>query len=152
MDTTNPTNQFRKSRRRKGKRQNQNEQSGGAGAADHLINVVGNPTSQVAQLGRGNEIQTAVSAQNPDLLPSSAGDGGNGIYSGSTLLGMASLYKGGKKRSAKKGKGKGKKGGNVLAQLAVPALYVYANNTIRKSRSSGRKTRRFRRSRRSGRK
>ena len=140
--------QFRKSRGRKGRKQNQNEQSGGAGAADHLINVVGNPTSQAAQLGRGNEIQTAVSGQNPDLTSSASV--GNGMYSGSTLLGMASPYKGGKKRSSKKSKGK--KGGNVLAQLAVPALYVYANNTFGKRRSSGRKTRRFRRSRKFGRK
>ena len=146
--------EFRKSRGRKsrGKKQNQNEQSGGAGGADHLIGAVGNTNSQVAQLGRGNEIQTAVSAQNPDLLSSAASAVGNGIYSGSTLLGMASPFKGGKKRSAKKGKGKGKKGGNVLAQLAVPALYVYANNTFGKRKSSGRKTRRFRRSRKYGRK
>lgn len=144
--------EFRKSRGRKsrGKKQNQNQQNGGAGGADHLLSVIGNTTSHVAQLGRGNEIQTAVSGQNPDLGSSAAG--GNGIYSGSTLLGMASPYKGGKKRSAKKGKGKGKKGGNVLAQLAVPALYVYANNTFGKRKSSGRKTRRFRRSRKYGRK
>ena len=149
MDPENQSN-FRKSRGRKGRKQNQNEQSGGAGAADHLMSVVGNTHSQVAQLGRGNEIQTAVSGQNPDLGSSAAV--GNGMYSGSTLLGMASPYKGGKKRSSKKGKGKSKKGGNVLAQLAVPALYVYANNTFGKRRSSGRKTRRFRRSRKFGRK
>jgi hypothetical protein len=142
---------FRKSGVKKGKKA-QNQQSGGAGGADHLLSVVGNTHSQVAQLGRGNEIQTAVSGQNPDLGGSSA-TVGNGMYSGSTLLGMASPYKGGKKRSLKKGKGKkSKKGGNILAQLAVPALYVYANNTFGKRKSSGRKTRRFRRSRRSGRK
>ena len=150
MDPSNQSN-FRKSRGRKGRKQNQNQQSGGAGGADHLLSVVGNTHSQVAQLGRGNEIQTAVSGQNPDLGGSSA-TVGNGMYSGSTLLGMASPYKGGKKRSVKKGKGKCKKGGNILAQLAVPALYVYANNTFGKRKSSGRKTRRFRRSRKFGRK
>jgi hypothetical protein len=149
-----PTPSFR--RRGRKNKQNQNQQSGGAGGADHLIGVVGNTNSQVAQLGRGNEIQTAVSGQNPDLggaISAAASSFGNGIYSGSTLLGMASPFKGGKKRSIKKGK-KGKKGGNVLTTLAVPALYLYANNTFgkRKPSSSGRKTRRFRRSRRSGRK
>jgi len=149
MDQSNSQSNFRKSRGRKGRKQNQNQQSGGAGGADHLLSVVGNTNSQVAQLGRGNELQTTVSGQNPDL-GSSASAGGNGIYSGSTLLGMASPYTGGKKGSAKKGKGK--KGGNILAQLAVPALYVYANNTFGKRKSSGRKTRRFRRSRKFGRK
>jgi hypothetical protein len=149
MDPQQNQSNFRKSRGRKGKK-SQNQQSGGAGGADHLIGAVGNTTNHVAQLGRGNEIQTAVSAQNPDLGSSTASAVGNGIYSGSTLLGMASPYKGGKRRSAKKGKGK--KGGNVLAQLAVPALYVYANNTFGKRKSSGRKTRRFRRSRKFGRK
>lgn len=145
MDQQQNQSNFRKSRGKKGRK----SQNGGAGAADHVASVVGDTTSQVAQLGRGNEIQTTVSGQNPDLGSSF----GNGMYSGSTLLGMASPYKGGKKRSAKKGKGKkSKKGGNVLAQLAVPALYVYANNTFGKRRSSGRKTRRFRRSRKFGRK
>jgi hypothetical protein len=140
---------FRKSRGKKGRRQNQNQQNGGAGAATHMANVVGNTNSQVAQMGRGNEIATTVSGQNPDM--GSSFTAGNGLYSASSLLGSASPFKGGKKRSVKKGKRKGKKGGNLLSTLAVPAVYLYANNTFGKRRSSGRKTRRFRRSRRSGR-
>lgn len=143
---------FKKPKGRKGSRQNQNQQNGGAGAPDHMSNVVGNISAQHAQIGRGNEIATAVSGQNPDL--GSSLFAGNGLYSGSSLLASASLFKGGKKRSGSSKKRKGKrKGGNLLSTLAVPAMYLYANNTFgkRRSSSSGRKTRRFRRSRRSGR-
>jgi hypothetical protein len=142
---------YRKGTGKKGRRQNQNQQNGGAGTADHMMNTVGNTNSQVAQMGRGNEIATTVSGQNPDL--GSSFTAGNGLYSASSLLGSASPFKGGKKRSRslKKGKRKGRKGGNLLSTLAVPAVYLYANNTFGKRRSSGRKTRRFRRSRRSGR-
>jgi hypothetical protein len=51
---------------------------------------------------------------------------------------------GGKRRGRK-----GKKGGNLLNQLAVPAVLLYANNTFGRRRSAARKTRRFRGSRRS---
>lgn len=133
----------KRSRRQSQNQQNQNQNQlnqifGGEGAAPFVQGVVGSPSEQHA----GNNGSIA-------LTPMSGGSGLS-VISPATLTGGnamamgASLMKGGKK-----GCGKGKKGGNLLQQLAVPAVLLYANNTFgRRGKSSGKRTRRFRGSRR----
>lgn len=135
---------YKKKSRSHKKRQSQNQQNqnqnqlnqifGGEGAAPFVQGVVGSPSEQHA----GNNGSIA-------LTPMSGGSGLS-VISPATLTGGnamamgASLMKGGKGR---------KKGGNLLQQLAVPAVLLYANNTFgRRGKSSGKRTRRFRGSRR----
>ena len=136
--------------------QNQN-QNGGEGAAEYMEKVVGAPHEQKAG-EHGNVI-----AMNPisggsglvALSPAVVSSRGNLISGGESVsvvpaVGYGDMSKeesasvGGRKR-----KGKGKRGGNLLNQLAVPAVLLYANNTFGRRRSAARKTRRFRGSRRS---
>ena len=127
-------------RRQSQNQQNQNQNQlnslfGGEGAASYVQSVVGSPSEQ-----------KSVGGSNTITLNPIKGGSGLSVISPATITGGnahtmgASLMKG--------GKGK-KKGGNLLQQLAVPAVLLYANNTFgRRGKSSGRKTRRFRGSRR----
>ena len=136
------------------KSQNQS-QNGGQTAAEYVEQVVGGPSVQHA--GKGNVI-----AMNPisggsgltALAPAVVTSKGNLMSGGESvsvapLAGYGDMSKdesaasvGGKKR-------KGKKGGNLLNQIALPAVLLYANNTFGRRRSAVRKTRRFRGSRKS---
>lgn len=130
----------RQSQNQQNQNQNQNQLNslfGGEGAAPYVAAVAGAPDMQKAIGGGSNAIA---------LTPMTGGSGLS-VISPATLTGGnampmgASLMKGGKK--------KGKKGGNLLQQLAVPAVLLYANNTFgRRGKSYSRKTRRFRGSRR----
>jgi len=127
--------------------QSQNQQNslfgGEGGAAEYLKAVVGAPAEQHAGSPPSNAIAVTPMAGGSGLSvlsPAVVSSSGNLMSGGSAV---PSMYKGGKGK-------KGKKGGNLLQQLAVPAVLLYANNTFgrRGSKSSGRKTRRFRGSRR----
>jgi hypothetical protein len=141
----------RPQKRSKRQSQNQNQQNqnqlnslfGGEGAAPYVAAVAGSPSEQHAG-SNGNTIALTPMSGGSGLsilAPSSIGSGGNLISGGSSYPGM----NGGKRKV----KGKGKKGGNLLQQLAVPAVFLYANNTFgRRGKSYARKTRKFRGSRR----
>ena len=122
--------------------QNQNQQNslfGGEGAAQYVQAVAGAPAEQHAG-NTGNAIA---------VTPLTGGSGLS-VLSPAEITSNGNLITGGSSvPSIKGGKGKkGKKGGNLLQQLAVPAVLLYANNTFgKRGKSYGRKTRRFRGSR-----
>lgn len=135
----------KRSRRQSQNNQNQNNQNqlnslfGGEGAAPYVAAVAGAPSEQHAAGGSNAIALTPMKGGSglSILAPSSIGSVGNLIAGGSSLPHM-----GGKRHR------KGKKGGNLLQQLAVPAVLLYANNTFgRRGKSYARKTRRFRGSR-----
>lgn len=146
----------KRSKRRHSQNQNQNynqNQSyniyGGEGAATYVAAVAGGTDSQSAVGNGSNTIaltpmsgMTGGSGLNI-LTPSNIGsNSGNLMSGGNSLSDLAKSLTGGKKKPSKRG-------GNLLQQLAVPAVLLYANNTFgRRGKSSGRKTRRFRGSRR----
>ena len=133
----------KKSRRQSQNNQNQNQLNslfGGEGAAPYVAAVAGAPSEQHAAGGSNAIALTPMKGGSglSILAPSSIGSGGNLIAGGSSLPHM------GGKRHRKPSK----KGGNLLQQLAVPAVLLYANNTFgRRGKSYARKTRRFRGSR-----
>ena len=131
---------------KKSKRQSQNQLNslfGGEGAAPYVEAVAGAPSEQHSGgLGSSNAILLKPMSGGSGLstlAPGLVSTNGNLIGGSASLLGL----------NGGKGK-KGKKGGNLLQQLAVPAVLLYANNTFgrRGSMKTGRKTRRFRGSRR----
>ena len=135
-------------------RQNKNQQGGNA--ATYAASVVGAPGAQMATAGQGNLLKmnggSAVVALAPAaivggsaLTPASMG--GNVMASSALKVGgNAHMVKGGKQQN------QNQNGGNVLTDLAVPAVLLYANNTIgrrgvsRSRRSSRRSSSRRRRS------
>ena len=125
-------------RRQSQNQQNQNQNQlnslfGGESAASYVQSVVGSPGEQKS-VGGSNAISLTPMSGGMSVISPATITGGNAHTMGASLM--------------KGGKGK-KKGGNLLQQLAVPAVLLYANNTFgRRGKSSGRKTRRFRGSRR----
>jgi len=109
------------------KRRNQSrKQRGGAGAADYAISVYGNTDSQAANPGAGNVIAAHIPAQAPIVQT-----GGSGI----NVLSPAVIAGGAKRK---------RRGGNVLNDIAVPAVLLYANHAFSKGkRAYGKSVRRF---------
>lgn len=141
--------------RRSRRYQNENEQEqqnqqGGNSAWEGVAKAAGLPGQQVgaASPSSGALVLTKTMGGGSDILSSILNPkvGGN-------LVASAAKY-GGSEDMEKYGGKKGKKGGNLLGQVAVPAVLLYANQMVgRRSRStknrrSGRRNSRGRRSRR----
>jgi len=145
----------RQSQNQQNQNQNQNHSNslfGGEGAAPFVQGVVGSPSEQHAGTNGSIALNPMTGGSGLSVITPATITGGNAMPMG------ASLMKGGifspsfssrSSRASHKG-GKPKKGGNLLQQLAVPAVLLYANNTFgrRGSMKTGRKTRRFKGSRR----
>jgi hypothetical protein len=106
-------------------RKQSRKQSGGAGAADYAISVYGNTDSQAANPSAGNVIAAHIPA--PAHLVQTGGSG---------LKVLSPAVVGGAKRK--------RQGGNVLNDIAVPAVLLYANHAFSKGkRAYGKSMRHF---------
>jgi len=170
--TTNPIVKGGKRSKGKGsrkgsKRQRRQNQNGGAcGNSSSVAAAYGGnvPMNMPNQQG-GSELQSSnYTAGNVSLTPQMGGAsilpqmGGNaGLFKGGNSIlpqmgGNAGLFKGGNNVIPTPGMPPMSSGGNVLNELAVPAVLLYANNTFgkkknytgRKFRRNGKKSRRVR--------
>jgi hypothetical protein len=141
---------MRRSRRYQNENEQENQQQGGNSAWEGVAKIAGLPGQQAGTNGNSG----ALVLSNPTM-------GGTGLMSstlasvppsiGGNLVSGAAKYGGGEHMKKYGGKN-GKKGGNLLGQVAVPAVLLYANQMVGrrsfKNRRSGRRNSRGRKSRR----
>jgi hypothetical protein len=141
---------MRRSRRYQNQNEQENQQQGGNSASEVVAKTAGLPGQQVGTNGNSGALVLAKPTMGgSSLMPSTLAPAT--LTMGGNVVSGAAKYGGGEDLEKMGGK-KGKKGGNLLGQIAVPAVLLYANQMVgrrrTKNRRSGRRSSRGRRSRR----
>ena len=124
-------------------RRNCKKTKGGAGAAEHAINVYGGPGQQHAISAENNVIAMRGGAGAAEHAINVYGGPGqqHAISAENNVIAM--------RGGADEDELKKVEGGNLVQQIAVPAVLLIANQTYKPRRSYGKKSRKYRKSRKS---
>jgi hypothetical protein len=134
-----------------GQNQNQNQQGGACGNSSSVAAAYGGSVPMTMPQAGGNALASSTYTAGNNIVK-----GGSVPMMGNLVAGGNTLFKGGNEHVVIPGMPpmpSATTGGNVLNELAVPAVLLYANNTFgkkkvytgKKFRRSGKKSRRVRR-------